>query len=241
MQTGRSKNHDETIVPRDARRPLPGFRRGDETGAGSADEGGDKPSFEQYLRARLAVDPAIMARTFMSAVQEVRRQIRPRTGLVFGNYLPTDGINHSATISTSRANRARTEFVYAARSAASTPTATASLSVIRSATARPGKEYLAAHLGEPVRNFGMGGYGVYQAYRRLLREEKTDHAADYVIFFIWGDDHIRSLLRCRHVSFTRPLGRPGRLHVPQQLLVQHGDGPGKREIRRTREPAPTAA
>ena len=60
------------------------------------------------------------------------------------------------------------------------------------------QEYLAAHLGEPVRNFGMGGYGVYQAYRRLLREEKTDHAAEYLIFYIWGDDHIRSLLRCRH-------------------------------------------
>ena len=44
----------------------------------------------------------------------------------------------------------------------------------------------------------MGGYGVYQAYRRLVREEKTDHAADYLIFYIWGDDHIRSLLRCRH-------------------------------------------
>src|SRR5208337_187967 len=54
------------------------------------------------------------------------------------------------------------------------------------------------HLGEPVRNFGMGGYGVYQAYRRLVREEKTDHAANYLIFYIWGDDHIRSLLRCRH-------------------------------------------
>ena len=33
-------------------------------------------------------------------------------------------------------------------------------------------EYLAAHLGEPLRNFGVGGYGVYQAYRRLVREER---------------------------------------------------------------------
>ena len=28
------------------------------------------------------------------------------------------------------------------------------------------QEYLAAHLDEPIRNFGMGGYGVYQACRR---------------------------------------------------------------------------
>jgi hypothetical protein len=26
----------------------------------------------------------------------------------------------------------------------------------------------------------------------------TDHGARYLIFYIWGDDHIRSLLRCRH-------------------------------------------
>jgi len=60
------------------------------------------------------------------------------------------------------------------------------------------QEYLAAHLGEPIRNFGMGGYGAYQAYRRMAREERTDHGAKYLIFYIWGDDHIRSLLRCRH-------------------------------------------
>ena len=35
------------------------------------------------------------------------------------------------------------------------------------------QEYLAAHFGEPIRNFGVGGYGVYQAYRRMLRMEKT--------------------------------------------------------------------
>ncbi len=44
----------------------------------------------------------------------------------------------------------------------------------------------------------MGGYGVYQAYRRMIREEKTASAAPNLIFYIWGDDHIRSLLRCRH-------------------------------------------
>jgi hypothetical protein len=44
----------------------------------------------------------------------------------------------------------------------------------------------------------MGGYGAYQAYRRMVREESTDHGAEYLIFYVWGDDHIRSLLRCRH-------------------------------------------
>ena len=61
------------------------------------------------------------------------------------------------------------------------------------------QEYLAAHLGEPVRNFGIGGYGVYQAYRRMLREENTPSAADYIILNIWDDDHFRSIMRYRWI------------------------------------------
>ena len=57
------------------------------------------------------------------------------------------------------------------------------------------QEYLAAHFGEPVRNFGVGGYGVFQAYRRMLREEKTEGSAEYVILNIWSDDHFRSIAR----------------------------------------------
>lgn len=61
------------------------------------------------------------------------------------------------------------------------------------------QEYLAAHLGEPIRNFGMGGYGAYQSYLRMLREEKTKDSAEYLLYYIWGDDHTRSLLRCRYM------------------------------------------
>ena len=48
----------------------------------------------------------------------------------------------------------------------------------------------------------MGGFGVYQAYRRMLREEKTENAAEYLILYIWGDDHIRTLLRCRYALIS---------------------------------------
>ncbi|MCE2435863.1 MAG: hypothetical protein J4F29_23545 [Candidatus Latescibacteria bacterium] len=34
------------------------------------------------------------------------------------------------------------------------------------------QEYLAAHLLEPVRNYGIGGHSVYQAYRRMLIVER---------------------------------------------------------------------
>ncbi|MHC4123173.1 MAG: SGNH/GDSL hydrolase family protein [Planctomycetota bacterium] len=54
------------------------------------------------------------------------------------------------------------------------------------------QEMLAAHIGEPVRNFGIGGYSVYQAYLRMLREEARI-PADYIIFNIYSDDHYRNL------------------------------------------------
>lgn len=59
------------------------------------------------------------------------------------------------------------------------------------------QEYLAAHLGEPIRNFGVGGHGVYQAYRRMCREEKTKASAKYLVLNIYSDDHFRSIYRWR--------------------------------------------
>jgi len=63
------------------------------------------------------------------------------------------------------------------------------------------EEYLAAHLREPVMNFGVGGYGVYQAYLRMRRQEAIDPAR-YVILNIWHDDHFRSLDAWRAIRFT---------------------------------------
>lgn len=71
------------------------------------------------------------------------------------------------------------------------------------------QEVLAAHLQEPVRNFGVGGWSVYQAYLRMLREEERN-PADYIIFNIYEDDHYRNLdawrnLRAaKHKQFIEP-------------------------------------
>ncbi len=65
------------------------------------------------------------------------------------------------------------------------------------------QEYLAAHFGETIRNFGVGGYGIYQAYRRMLREEATDSSAPFVLFNIWIDDHRRSLMKSRWFHLGR--------------------------------------
>ena len=62
------------------------------------------------------------------------------------------------------------------------------------------QEYLAAHLQEPIRNYGVGGYSVYQAYRRMRKVEKTS-PAKYIILNIWDDDHFRNLDSWRAIRF----------------------------------------
>lgn len=64
------------------------------------------------------------------------------------------------------------------------------------------QETLAAHLQEPVRNFGVGGWSVYQAYLRMLKEEKRA-PAEYIIFNIYDDDHFRSLDSWRNIRVVK--------------------------------------
>jgi hypothetical protein len=62
------------------------------------------------------------------------------------------------------------------------------------------QEALAAHIGEPVRNYGIGGYSVYQAYLRMLREEQRAPAR-YIIFNIFDDDHARNVHSWQRLKF----------------------------------------
>ena len=64
------------------------------------------------------------------------------------------------------------------------------------------QEVLAAHLQEPVRNYGIGGWSVYQAYLRMLKEEQ-DNPADYIIFNIYEDDHLRNLDAWRNIRVRK--------------------------------------
>ena len=64
------------------------------------------------------------------------------------------------------------------------------------------QEVLAAHIREPIRNFGVGGYSVYQAYRRAKIVEATEASAEYVILNIWDDDHVRNLDLSRWIRTT---------------------------------------
>ncbi len=72
------------------------------------------------------------------------------------------------------------------------------------------QEQLAAHFQEPVRNYGVGGYSVYQAYRRLRRVEQSG-GAEYLILNIYDDDHFRNLTPWRALSSGRLGLIPGTL------------------------------
>lgn len=152
------------------------------------------PTWEQFLRESTV--PRTDLDRFLAGPSWAR--FDPELGYVHGSYVPADGMDNSSTISTVQPNGARTQFLYAARQARINTYGDSFTHGDQVNDGETWQEYLAGHLGEPIRNFGVGGYGVYQAYLRMKREESTDHAAPYVIFYIWGDDHVRSLLRCRH-------------------------------------------
>src|SRR5688572_24412042 len=156
------------------------------------------PTFEAYLR-KSVVDKKTLD-VFLDAKELSWAKFDPITGYRLGNYMPRDGIDRSSTISTSRSNGARTSHAYVDKPCRINTYGNSFTLCHQVSDSETWQEYLAGHWGEQIRNFGMGGLGVYQAYRRMVREEKTEIGAKHLIFYIWGDDHIRSLLRCRHAA-----------------------------------------
>jgi hypothetical protein len=70
-------------------------------------------------------------------------------------------------------------------------------------------EYLGGHLLEPIRNFGLSGGSVYQTYLRMLKEEAGPNGAPNILFYIFGDDHLRSI-----IGWVTALVGPGAPHLP---------------------------
>ena len=159
---------------------------------------GQPPSYEEYLRNSAASEKEIDV--FLNGLSWA--QFDPELGYILGNYTPHDGLDNSRTISTVRADGARTSYIYTNKPCRINTYGNSFTLCHQVSDAETWQEYLAGHLGEPIRNYGMGGFGVYQAYRRMLREENTPNSAEYVMLYIWGDDHIRTLLRCRYALIS---------------------------------------
>jgi hypothetical protein len=151
-------------------------------------------SYEAYIRSAVATTEEIDV--FLD--EPSWAQFDEDVGYIMGSYFPHDGWKGSRTISTVRDDGARTSLVYANRPVRINAYGNSFTQCHQANDAETWQEYLAGHLGEPIRNYGMGGFGTYQAYRRMLREEQGPNAGEYIMLYIWGDDHIRSLLGCRY-------------------------------------------
>ena len=98
------------------------------------------------------------------------------------------------------------------------------------------QEVLAAHLCEPLRNFGIGGYSVYQAYLRMMKEE-TITPARYIIFNIYDDDHYRNLHGWRNIRLGYTTGMwPAVLGSTMPYVVAN---PATRQFTEFKNPCPT--
>lgn len=128
-------------------------------------------------------------------------QFDPEVGYILGNYMPHDGIDNSSTLSTVMSDGKRTNALYSNKPCRINTYGNSFTHCHQVSDGETWQEYLAGHFGEPVQNFGMGGFGVYQAYRRLLRREKVDNDSKYVILYMWGDDYMRSVFRCRYATY----------------------------------------
>jgi hypothetical protein len=155
-----------------------------------------KPTFEQYIRgcvvSREVIDGFLKGPSWAKFDSEL--------GYVQRDYLRHEGMDNSAAIYTFKPNGARTSFLYANRKPRINTYGDSFTEGEQVNDGETWQEYLAGHLGEPIGNYGIGSYGVYQAYRRMIREEKSAHGAEYLILYIWGDDPTRSLMRCRYCS-----------------------------------------
>src|SRR5262245_58267371 len=94
------------------------------------------------------------------------------------------------------------------------------------------QEVLAAHLCEPVRNYGIGGYSVYQAYLRMRREEQRAPAR-YIVLNIFDDDHYRNLHGWQRIRFG--LNRIS----PQPTIPHVRVNADRKEFRELANPCPT--
>ena len=88
------------------------------------------------------------------------------------------------------------------------------------------QEVLAAHLIEPVRNYGIGGYSVYQAYVRMKREESRT-PAQYIIFNIYHDDHYRNLHSWRTIRLGQTAESRGGVWGPPMPFVKVNPATGE--------------
>lgn len=199
-----------------------------------------RTSFEERLRAS-AVRKETLDR-FLDPDVDTFATFDPDCGYRLKHCMMRDGIDGSYTISTAvETSTARTPVNYVHVPRRLNTYGDSFTQCHQVSDGETWQEYLAAHLGEPIGNFGMGGYGVYQSYRRMIRTEASAEGRPWVILYLWGDDHLRSILRCRHAVINRWWDNSGELfHNPFWANVEMNLETGALEERENRLATPEA-
>jgi len=143
-------------------------------------------------------------------------RFEPEVGYVLSGSTHNDGIGGCAAITSSDPDGNRKLINYADQPCRINTYGNSFTQSSQVSDGETWQEVLAAHLGEPIRNFGVGGFGAYQAYRRMLQEEQRVPAKN-IIFYIWGDDHQRSFMPARILL----IGQWNRAFVGQRRV--HGN------------------
>lgn len=157
----------------------------------------EKTTYEKYIKQNVASKAELDI--FLSN-KGTWAQFNPEMGYVLGNSMPHDGHSKNFTISTVQKNGARTQVNYKDKPCRINVYGDSFAQCHQASDGETWEEMLAASFGEPIRNYGMGGYGTYQSYRRMLKEEATKFKTKNIVFYIWGDDHQRSLLQSRYMA-----------------------------------------
>jgi len=125
----------------------------------------------------------------------------PELGYLHRNHCMMDGMDHAITEGTYHpVGKHRRMINYADRPCRINTYGDSYTQCAQVSDGETWQEILAANFREPIRNFGVGGYGVYQAYRRAMRmEAQKEFAAENIILNIWDDDYMRNLDAARWV------------------------------------------
>ncbi len=169
------------------------------TAAAFAKEGATDDALRAFLR------PHVLQRStldqFLDSKAQVWAKFDPELGYLLRNAFVRDGVDGCHTLARYQSAGQRQQVNFADQPCRINTYGDSFTQGHQVSDGETWQEILAAHYCEPIRNFGVGGFGVYQAYRRLLRTEATDQGAKYIIFNIWGDDHLRSVYAWRWLAF----------------------------------------
>lgn len=154
--------------------------------------------FTEYMND-IRVDREIIDR-FLDMNEPNWAVFSPRTGYLLRTGMVKDGVDDSYSISTYRDFGERKMINYSQMPCRINTYGDSFTQCHQVNDGETWQEYLAAHFGEPVRNYGIGGFGVYQAYIRLqIYENDTLTSAGHVILNIFDDDHYRSIDKWRWI------------------------------------------